>query len=158
MTFVGVQTLVGKTTDQSTMFKNWVVRSEWNKFGPAEHFDWWAFPIDRDSRAHGDRYNITPVLEQLRSHREFLTAVRDNAELLMRAWGWDIHQSAGFANRYPGYGVRLWKCGHSLHLLGMPVAFASVCRFADEHSESKARDRLIHLGPPSPNFHQVDVT
>jgi hypothetical protein len=157
MTFIGKEELVSKTIQQSETFKNWAVQGQWNCFGPKEHFDWWAFPIDVNSHGYGDEFNIAPALEELRSDKQFLRAVLTNADLLMRAWGWDIVVQKKFADRYPNYGVRLWKCGHSLHTLGMPQAFESVLHFAELHMESQSITKWQRLSPIVTNPIKIDL-
>jgi hypothetical protein len=157
MTFIGKEELIRATVQQSSKFKDWIVQSQWSRFGPAEHFDWWAFPIDLNSHGYDDKYNIAPVIDDLRSHEHFLNAVLTNAEMLMRAWGWDIYTQQKFADRYPNYGVRLWKCGHSLHILGMPRAFESVMHFAELQKETRSITKWKSLSPITTNPLKIDL-
>jgi hypothetical protein len=91
MIFIGTAQLIRQTTLQTSLFKDWITQSRWRNFwGSGEHFDWWAFPIDITSDRHGDRYNVTPAIAELRSDPEFLHAVLENAQLFANGLGYDL--------------------------------------------------------------------
>ena len=123
MAFIGTAQLIRQTTLQTALFKDWIVQAKWRNFwGSGEHFDWWAFPIDADS-GHGDRYNVTPAINELRNSTAFLEAVLENAQLLSIGLGYSLEFSQVIdPARADKYAVRLFKCGRALHLWGMPVA------------------------------------
>jgi len=129
MTFVGVTPLLSKTCRQTQLFEDWVETGSWHRFGPNEHFDWWAFPIARDSNGQGDRYNVEPALNVLGNDRRFLEAVLANATLLSLGWGWDLVRGEKIADRAHQYGIRISKCGESLGLWRMPQAHAAFLEF-----------------------------
>jgi hypothetical protein len=124
MAFIGTTQLTRQTSLQTTLFKDWIVQAKWRNFwGSGEHFDWWAFPIDANSDQHGDRYNVTPAIAELRNNAAFLEAVLENAQLLSIGLGYSL-EAGQVINpaRADKYAVRLFKCGRALHLWGMPVA------------------------------------
>lgn len=144
MAFVGVDRLIRQTTLQSTLFKDWIVASKWGNFGPDEHFDWWAFPLDRDSNSHGDVFNVTPALDELSNNTVFLSAVLENAQLLAFAWGWDLSTGSLISNRAHRYGIRISKCGESLGLWQMPAAHEAFLTFTEHlHSNGFVSDRTL---------------
>ena len=123
MAFIGTTQLIRQTTLQTSLFKDWITQSKWRNFwGSGEHFDWWAFPIDANS-SHGDRFNVAPAINELRENAEFLNAVLENAQLLAIGLGYDLVTGQIIdPARADHYDVRLYKCGRSLHLWGMPAA------------------------------------
>lgn len=123
MIFIGTAQLICQTTLQTSLFKDWITQSKWRNFwGSGEHFDWWAFPIDANS-SHGDRYNVTPAVAELRNSATFLEAVLENAQLLSIGLGYSLESGQVIdPARADKYAVRLFKCGRALHLWGMPVA------------------------------------
>ena len=144
MAFIGVDRLIRQTTLQSTLFKDWIVASMWNNFGPDEHFDWWAFPLDRDSNAHGDVFNVSPAFDELANNPLFLGAVLENAQHLAFGWGWDLGTSTIIANRAHRYGIRISKCGESLGLWQMPAAHAAFLTFTEHlHANGFVSDRTL---------------
>ena len=91
MAFIGTAQLIRQTTLQTALFKDWIVQAKWRNFwGSGEHFDWWAFPIDANSDQHGDRYNVTPALNELRNSAAFLEVVLENAQLLSIGLGYSL--------------------------------------------------------------------
>lgn len=129
MTFIGVIPLFQETSRQTRRFEEWAAAGRWTNFGPAEHFDWWAFPIARDSNGYGDRYNVNPALDELRNNRRFLETVLANATLFALGWGWDLPTGGKVADRAHRYGIRISKCGESLGLWQMPGAHAEFLAF-----------------------------
>ncbi len=157
-TFVGIKMLKDQTAGQNAKFRAWLDAGLLQNFGPDEHFDWWAFPIDRPSRRYGEKYDISVVLDELRSDAQFLGDVLGNARMLMAAWGWDLDSARSVDETlYPRYGVRLWKCGLSLHVLGMPRAFLSVQSFAVSHREERTSDTWAKLELSEANPVGVDI-
>jgi len=124
MIFIGTAQLIRQTSLQTSLFKDWITQSHWRNFwGSGEHFDWWAFPIDDSSDRHGDRYNVTPAISELRNDPEFLNAVLENAQLFAFGLGYDLVTGQVIdPTRADHYAVRLYKCGRALHLWGMPQA------------------------------------
>jgi len=122
MAFIGTAQLIRQTTLQTALFKDWIVQAKWRNFrGSGEHFDWWAFPIDANS-GHGDRYNVTPAINELRNSAAFLETVLENAQLLSTGLGYSLEFGQVIdPARADKYAVRLFKCGRALHLWGMPV-------------------------------------
>jgi hypothetical protein len=163
MTFVGVTPLLYKTCRQTRLFEEWAGTGTWHRFGPAEHFDWWAFPIARDSNAYGDRYNVAPALDLLRNNRRFLEAVLANASLLSLGWGWDLVRGEKIADRAHPYGIRISKCGESLGLWQMPRAHAAFLEFtrnlfATGFVTERTVDRVTVSRPHETNPLTVDLS
>lgn len=56
----------------------------------SSHYDWWAFPVDKPS-SYGQKYQVFPEdKEQLIKDKHFITALRTNAILVSRSWGYDL--------------------------------------------------------------------
>lgn len=144
MAFIGVDRLIRQTTLQADLFKDWIVAGKWHNFGPDEHFDWWAFPLDRDSNSHGDVFNVAPAFDELSQNQVFLTSVLENAEHLAFGWGWDLRAGERIANRAHRYGIRISKCGESLGLWGMPAAHEAFRVFTEHlHRNGFVSDRTL---------------
>ena len=72
MAFIGTTQLTRQTSLQTALFKDWIVQAKWRNFwGSGEHFDWWTFPIDANSDQHGDRYNVTPAIDEAFEYADF---------------------------------------------------------------------------------------
>ncbi len=87
-------------------------------------FDWWMFPIDRDSQGQGSRYTLTPEsIAALKRDPEFMKNYRSGVILVTASWGWDLEKNApcnplNSSQLWTGYEVRLGKMLHSLTLFG----------------------------------------
>ena len=163
MAFIGTAQLIRQTTLQTALFKDWIVQAIWRNFwGSGEHFDWWAFPIDANS-GHGDRYNVTPAINELRNSAAFLEAVLENAQLLSIGLGYSLQAGQVIdSTRADKYAVRLFKCGRALHLWGMPItnrAFAGCVEYLlkDHHELTKTLDGMRANETPDLNPLGIDL-
>jgi hypothetical protein len=77
---------------QLELFEKWEKANQWENFNNA-HFDWWMFPIDRDSKGKGNLYTMTPSnIEELKKDTQFMENYRKGVVLVVRSWGWDLLQ------------------------------------------------------------------
>jgi hypothetical protein len=84
-----------------TEFRRWADEGSWEEFH-VNHYDWWAFPIQKPS-AHGFAYSLTDeALEELREDSDFLQNLAESAKLLLLSWGWDAERDALVSVAQPG--------------------------------------------------------
>lgn len=109
--------------NQLEKFEKWALANQWGKIKEA-HYDWWMFPVNRDSSAYGATYNVNNQdIEALKKDPAFMNAYKRGVELVVKAWGWDLQKEEAVANPskyqyWDGYGVRLAKMSDSLQLFG----------------------------------------
>ena len=120
-------------------FESWAAAGDWAHFH-REHYDWWAFPIDRPS-SQGTRWVVDEdqALE-LRRDPAFWTQYVRGLKLVAASFGWDLGAAAPLAHPQPGqswhgWPVRLHKMARSARLFGAEREFASL------------RDLALHLYP-----------
>lgn len=78
-----------KCIQQSKDFILWDAKKSYATFHSA-HYDWWAFPYDQPS-SYRDLYQIGPQERAALLHdQDFIHALRTNAILVCRAWGYDL--------------------------------------------------------------------
>lgn len=113
-----------KHLEQLKKFEEWAKNNDWKMFKPEHsHYDWWMFPIMRSS-SYGLTYSVNVVeIEALKADPEFMERYRRGVELVVKSWGWDLHQQQAVQNptseqKWTGYGVRLGKMADSLYLFG----------------------------------------
>ena len=81
--------IMGKCLEQCQTFAGWDKARAYQKFHHA-HYDWWAFPVDRPS-SHGDKFQVgKEEWEVMRHDEKFIQALRSNAVMVCRAWGYDL--------------------------------------------------------------------
>lgn len=114
----------------------------------SDHYDWWAFPIDRGSSAYGDFYNVAgEPLKRLRQNQEFLKALTDLILVQTRALGYNLYEktwmqepdwSAGqdWGLAYP---TRIWKMTRSAQIFGLEEEFESLKNMQKILSENGIR-------------------
>jgi hypothetical protein len=118
--FVGVEQLKKEQRDQLAFFQKWAEESSWSRFHE-NHYDWWAFPIDRPS-AKGFRYSISDEVRlELLEDSVFIEQLRECSRLLFLSWGWDVEAQKlvsrpSEAQTWAMSPVRLNKCNRSLKL------------------------------------------
>lgn len=120
---------------QIAKFTEWANADSWHRFDMS-HYDWWAFPITRNSHKYGNRFALSKSeIESLKQDPAFMEGYRQGVNLVARSWGWDINQSTSIfhkygAQRWTGHNVRLGKMGDSLQLFGQDDLFQSLQKFS----------------------------
>jgi len=135
--WAGIDEMVRLQRETFDRFLRWTTESAWHKFHRA-HYDWWAFPINRQSQ-HGYEYSVfEEEIAQLKTTPDYLDNLRELARLQMLAYGWDLDGCCSIAERgsnqrFEGGSrvARLEKCARSLQLFGLCDAFQSVQAFAN---------------------------
>jgi hypothetical protein len=132
--FVGIEGLLKRHRDQLAAFEKWAQAGQWDTLH-RHHYDWWMFPINEKS-SHGFRYTLSKEnVEELKSQPDFIRNLKRGVELLMLAWGWDIHRQALIDNPAPAqswhsWPVRLYKAGRCMQLFGEEEYFQSMLKYA----------------------------
>ena len=132
--FVGIPTLKRQQFATLTCFKQWAAEKNWHALHEA-HYDWWMFPLDEPS-SYGFAYTVFEGdIAELNSDAEYVAHYLDGAELLARAWGWDLARRSYLANPDPGqtwqhWPIRLYKATKSLKLFGYDDRFQSFRLYA----------------------------
>lgn len=133
--FVGIAGLKRKHRSQLDDFERWAAAGSWHAFHSA-HYDWWMFPLNRSSAAHGVRYTVyAGDVAALKQDAAFIGDYLRGVELLALAWGWDAGRRAYVPHPQPGqqwanWPIRLHKAAESLLLFGFPEPFESLRCFA----------------------------
>ena len=79
----------GECLNQFKLFQKWDLQKKYATFHHS-HYDWWAFPYDKPS-SYRDKYQVGPEeREHLINDKEFIEALRGNAILVCRSWGWNL--------------------------------------------------------------------
>ena len=105
---------------QSLQFINWDKNQKYSNFH-SSHYDWWAFPVDKPS-SYGEKYQITSEeRSKLLLDQAFLNALRTNAILVCRSWGYDLENGKSLTTltkeqRWQRWPIRLYKMSCSLEL------------------------------------------
>ncbi len=119
---------------QVAEFEAWAAAMDWERFH-TEHYDWWAFPIDRPS-SHGTRWVVDAgVAAELRGDQGFWRRYLRGLELVAASFGWDLSGGAPIEDPQPGqswhdWPVRLHKMARSARLFGAEREFASLRELA----------------------------
>ncbi|MFT4552852.1 MAG: hypothetical protein ACI9S8_001484 [Chlamydiales bacterium] len=130
-----VDVLKRKHAKQLAQFEVWARANEWQNF-ETSHYDWWIFPISRDSAGQGSSYTVYKnEIAALKNDPEFMKNYRRGVDLVVKSWGWDLSQNLEVQNKQPsqrwiGYGVRLGKMADSLRLFGEKDLHARLQTFA----------------------------
>ena len=134
--WVGLDRMVACQKEQLEKFRAWAANGDWDAFHN-NHYDWWAFPINRAS-GYGYAYTVFDAeIEALTATPQYTDRLKELATLQMLAFGWLLEEAASVPNRSESQGfhgdtrvARLEKCGLSLTLFGLCDEFRSVQRFA----------------------------
>jgi len=134
--FVGVQRLIESHKLQWEHFCEWADNHEWDRFH-SNHYDWWAFPIDRPS-SFGFMYTVfESEISQMKSDKGFMERHRDCARLLMLSWGWDAQNDTEIkrpssSQKWAHWPIRLAKCSRSMWLFGQLDLWQSTSQYAEQ--------------------------
>jgi hypothetical protein len=132
--FIGIPALLVKHSAQVNLFQAWAKTGQWEQFH-INHYDWWAFPINRPS-SHGFKYTLgEPEIDQLKANPDFMAKHRLGAQLMLLSWGWEWQTHQPVPNPDPGqawahWPIRLEKCTLSMELFGHHEIAASCNGYA----------------------------
>jgi len=153
--FIGLSTLKQEQAEQLKVFERWANQRAWEQFH-RNHYDWWAFPIDKPS-SFGFKYTLNKWdIQELQKDQEFLDSLSYTATLLLLSWGWDAAESKHVNNPDPEQGwanhpIRLYKCNRSLKLFSLKDLVASTLAYAHwlkangESFEYNGRDLYLEI-------------
>ena len=109
-----------KCIRQSTIFIELDRNKRYGLFH-SSHYDWWAFPIDKLS-SKGQKYMVTSQEKtKLIKDEQFMQALRTNAILVSRSWGYDLQKGIDIISKmkeqsWHKWPIRLYKMSNSLQL------------------------------------------
>ena len=119
-----------------TKFKEWARKGEW-KHIISYHYDWWMFPINRDSAGQGKKYTVyEKEIKALKQDKDWLKDYRLGAILVMQSWGWDVakercYKSLAGGQEHRLHSDRLGKMGNSLILFEQWDLHKSLCGYLE---------------------------
>jgi len=105
-----------------------------------DHYDWWAYPIDRGSGQYGEAFNVAgEPLRRLREDPEFLASLAREIEIQALALGWSLYdkdwvEKLDWENGQDwrrAYPTRLWKATRSAQIFGLQREFESMLALHD---------------------------
>ncbi len=134
--FIGVDALKRRHAEQVAAFEAWAAAGDWQRFH-WEHYDWWAFPVDRRS-SFGMEYVVYEYeAAELKRDDGFVGRYVRGVELVAASWGWDVQGCCHLPDLADGQGwhdwpVRLYKAAQSSRLFGFDDLFASLQTYALE--------------------------
>lgn len=144
-TFVGIQGMKDVLRNRPSpgegdvnKFVAWAQAGAWEQFGPSHnHYDWWMFPLDRNSAGQGWKYTVYQQdIQALKADQDWLKDYRLGAILLMQSYGWDVKNHQPYTHPAPGqqwrnYGIRLGKLANSLILFEQWDLYASLSAYVE---------------------------
>ena len=139
-TFAGVEGVKARQRQQLEQFEQWARDRDWRRFHDS-HYDWWMFPMDRDSAGQGDRWTVyAGDVEALKQDPEFVRDYLRGVELLMASWGWNLKAQDYLPDpaadqRWQDHPVRLFKAARSLKLFSFEREFESLKKYAQRLME-----------------------
>ena len=118
--WAGIEKMIELQQQELERFRRWAAIASWRTFHVSK-YDWWAFPINRQSQ-HGYEYTVfEEEIAQLKTTPDYLDNLRELARLQMLAYGWDLDGCCSIAERGPNQRfegdtrvARLEKCARSL--------------------------------------------
>lgn len=134
--FIGVEELLERHYQQVALFESWAESNNWAMFH-IEHYDWWAFPIDKDS-GFGAKYKVGSEEIKLLKENQFFTQSLSNAiALYLLSSGWDSKEleylpDAGKNKKYKNHPIRLWKVWRSARIFDLLCLEKEVLLFANK--------------------------
>lgn len=137
------KTIKDKHTEQLKRFEAWAAQGTWQTFHDS-HYDWWMFPITRDSAGQGDTYTLdSESIHILKNDPEFMQNYRRGIELVGRSWGWEVKKSQLIDNpsasqKWANWPVRLGKMADSMRLFGEETYLKSMKSYALQHTPYQA--------------------
>lgn len=119
---------------QRTEHERLAASGSWSRIH-SDHYDWWAYPIDRGSSAYGETFNVAgEPLERLKNDEEFISSLAREIEIQALALGWSLYdgdflpqldweRGQDWRKAYP---TRLWKMTRSAQIFGLEREFESL--------------------------------
>jgi len=132
--FIGIQQLMQLNIAQFEKFNQWMVAEDWVSFH-SNHYDWWAFPIDKPSN-YGFAYTVYDEdIAQMKNDEEFMRKHQLGAAYLLLSWGWDAKTNQTVSNpdiaqSWADWPIRLAKCARSMWLFDQSKQFESCLEYA----------------------------
>ena len=132
--FIGVDKLLLAHYEQVLIFEKWAENGLWDQFH-VNHYDWWAFPIDKTSGFKG-KYQVDNVsLNQMLDDTDFISSLTRAIELSLLAWGWDARASEPLSSPpdgayWCGKPIRLWKAWRSAYIFNLVEKEKEILIFA----------------------------
>ena len=149
------KTIKDKQAEQLKQFEAWAAKNDWQTFH-ASHYDWWMFPITRDSQGQGNTYTLDAESTRLlKNDPEFMQNFRRGVELVARSWGWEVknsqltdHPTAD--QKWANWPVRLGKMADSMKLFDQKDDLESMKNYAIQHTPYQSFEGWIKkaLGIP----------
>ncbi len=133
--FAGIKGIKEAQNRQLALFEQWAAARDWQRFHDS-HYDWWMFPIDRDSGGQSAKWTVYEGdIAELKQDQTFLDRYRHGVELLVASWGWDLDRADYLPDpagdqQWQHWPVRLFKAAKSLRLFGLEPEFASLKKYA----------------------------
>lgn len=132
--FVGIAALIERHARQVAQFEQWAADCNWQAFHD-NHYDWWAFPIDKPSSYAFACTLYSDEIEQMHKDEAFIQRHALGAKLLLLSWGWDVFAGAVVSDPAPGqawakWPIRLSKCARSMWLFGQVEQYESCVEYA----------------------------
>lgn len=130
----GDDLIKGEQIAQRTEHERLAASGSWSRIH-SDHYDWWAYPIDRGSSAYGETFNVAgEPLERLKTDQEFLSSLAKEIEIQALALGWSLYdgdfipqldweKGQDWRKAYP---TRLWKMTRSAQIFGLEREFESL--------------------------------
>lgn len=116
-----------------------VAAGRWNDIH-GDHYDWWAYPIDRGSSLYGETFNVAgEPIRRLKEDPEFLASLAREIEIQALALGWSLYdkdwvEKLDWENGQDwqrAYPTRLWKATRSAQIFGLQREFESMLALHD---------------------------
>ena len=133
--FIGISALIEKHATQVAQFEQWAAEGNWQLFHD-NHYDWWAFPIDKPSNYAFAYAVFDQEIAQMKQDDFFMNRQRMGAELLLRSWGWhsdtrQLLETPGPGQQWANWPIRLSKCARSMWLFGQNQQYESCVEYAE---------------------------
>ena len=156
--FIGISAIIEKHSVQVAQFEQWAAEGNWQSFH-GNHFDWWAFPIDKPSN-YAFAYTVfNEEIAKMKQNEFFMNSHRMGAELLLRSWGWhsatrQLLETPGPRQQWANWPIRLAKCARSMWLFGQDqqheicVEYAQYLQAKGKSFEYKGRDLFKEIVNP----------
>jgi hypothetical protein len=131
--FKGVTAIFEENRAQVVQFCNWAASHDWEQFH-RNHYDWWAFPIDKPSSFRFGYTVFDTEQQELRNNREFMRNLEEAARLLLLSWGWDASTNRALPHPEPhqswaNWPIRWSKCTRSMEIFGLKAMHESCIAF-----------------------------
>lgn len=143
----GDQTIIEHAVSEARFQKDLASKGQWKEIH-YDHYDWWAYPIDRGSAQHGDFYNVAgEPIKRLRNNMDFIKALTDTILVQTRALGYNLYEKTWMQDPEwekgqdwgLAYPTRIWKMTRSAQIFGLGEEFESLINMQKVLQESGIR-------------------